>query len=55
MNLHTNLDLTGESSEWGQKAPQNVQMGAESAPKTTKWGQKAPPLLNQVELQPPYQ
>ncbi|UMY99811.1 hypothetical protein H8S51_016100 [Roseburia rectibacter] len=27
----------------GKKRPQNVQMGAESAPKTTKWGQKAPP------------
>lgn len=27
----------------GKKHPQNVQMGAESAPKTTKWGQKAPP------------
>lgn len=26
----------------GKKRPQNVQMGAESAPKTTKWGQKAP-------------
>lgn len=23
--------------------PQNVKMGAKSAPKTTKWGQKAPP------------
>ena len=27
----------------GKKRPQNVQMGAERAPKTTKWGQKAPP------------
>ena len=27
----------------GKKRPQNVQMGAKSAPKTTKWGQKAPP------------
>ena len=27
----------------GKKRPQNVQMGAESAHKTTKWGQKAPP------------
>ena len=27
----------------GKKRLQNVQMGAESAPKTTKWGQKAPP------------
>ena len=27
----------------GKKRPQNVQMGAKSAPKTTKWGQKVPP------------
>lgn len=27
----------------GKKRPQNVQMGAVSAPKTTKWGQKATP------------
>ena len=26
----------------GKKRPQNVQMGAKSAPKTTKWGQKVP-------------
>lgn len=41
--------MVKETTEWvnpasgGKKRPQNVQMGAESAPKTTKWGQKAPP------------
>ena len=33
----------------GKKRPQNVQMGAESAPKTTKWGQKAPPAQIRAE------
>jgi len=28
----------------GRKRPQNVKVGAESAPKVAKWGQKAPPL-----------
>ena len=41
--------MVKETTEWvnpasgGKNRPQNVQMGAESAPKTTKWGQKAPP------------
>lgn len=33
----------------GKKRPQNVKMGAESAPKTTKWGQKAPPAQIRAE------
>ena len=33
----------------GKKRPQNVQMGAESAPKTTKWGQKAPPHKSELK------
>ena len=33
----------------GKKCPQNVQMGAESAPKTTKWGQKAPPHKSELK------
>ena len=41
--------MVKETTEWvnpasgGKNRPQNVQMGAESAPKTTKWGQKVPP------------
>lgn len=33
----------------GKKRPQNVQMGAESAPKTTKWGQRTNQSRKSVE------
>ena len=35
---------------WGQKAPQNSKVGAESAPKMSKWGQKAPPQFGHDKI-----
>ena len=45
----TDFDVWGqkappEQQSGGRKRPQNVKVGAESAPKVAKWGQKAPPL-----------
>ena len=34
----------------GRKRPQNVKVGAESAPKMSKWGRKAPPQFGHDKI-----
>ena len=34
----------------GRKRPQNVKVGAESAPKMSKWGQKVPPQFGHDKI-----